>query len=97
MGCNPTLCEAAVKSTKSQDIMVLLDWISANEDKEQHWKEWLEKTKNEPEAEPEKVEGGATHRIPIETLIDMGHCQELISKGHSKNVAQKALLFSRRV
>lgn len=38
MGCSPILSEAAVKNTKSQDIMVLLDWISANEDKEDHWK-----------------------------------------------------------
>ena len=34
MGCSPILSEASIKNTKSQDIMVLLDWISTNEEKE---------------------------------------------------------------
>ena len=33
--------------------------------------------------------------MAIETLINMDFCRELISKGHSKIVAQKALLFTR--
>jgi hypothetical protein len=54
MGCSPILSEAAIKNTKSQDIMALLDWISVNEEKEDHWKEWLATHANEPE----KQEGG---------------------------------------
>lgn len=33
--------------------------------------------------------------MPIETLINMEFCKELMSQGHSKTAAQKALLFTR--
>jgi hypothetical protein len=71
MGCNPVLSEAAVKSTKSQDLGALIDWIDANEGKEEHWKEWLANHSNEPE----KQEAGEDVPIAIETLINMGHAQ----------------------
>lgn len=45
MGCSPILSEAAIRTTKSQDLSALLDWISDNSEKEDHWKEWLEKQK----------------------------------------------------
>jgi|JI9StandDraft_2_1071091.scaffolds.fasta_scaffold680430_2 hypothetical protein len=48
MGCSPVLSEAAIKSTKSQDLSALLDWISDNSEKEDHWKEWLANHVNEP-------------------------------------------------
>jgi hypothetical protein len=41
MGCSPILCQAAIRSTKSQDLSALLDWISENSEKEEQWKEWL--------------------------------------------------------
>jgi hypothetical protein len=28
MGCNPIISEAAIKNLKTQDLTVLLDWIS---------------------------------------------------------------------
>jgi hypothetical protein len=28
MGCSPVLSEAAIRQLKTEDIMVLLDWIS---------------------------------------------------------------------
>lgn len=73
MGCSPILSEAAIKSLKTQDIMALLDWISANEDKEDHWKEWLAN----PPKEAEKVEGEKKEGdpIPIDTLVSAEHTQ----------------------
>ena len=64
MGCNPTLCQAAIKVTKSQDLSALLDWISDNGEKEDHWKEWLSKQGQiGSSSEPEKQEGAATQSI----------------------------------
>lgn len=56
MGCSPVLSEAAIKVTKSEDLSALLDWISDNSEKEDHWKEWLANQGTESE----KKEGGET-------------------------------------
>ena len=92
MGCDPILCEAAIKNLKSQDIMALLDWIQSNEDKVNHWQKWLQEHKDEPVEEKKEAQG---QKIPIETLINMDDCEYLIKKGHKKTIAQKALLLSR--
>lgn len=89
MGFSPVLCEAAVRVTKSKDHAALVDWISENEDKETHWKEWLSAQGNEPE---KKEEAETTQSI--DHLVKKEFVEELMKMGHSKNVAQKALLFT---
>ncbi len=42
MGCSPILCEAAIRSLKSQDLSALLDWISDHSEEEEKWKAWVE-------------------------------------------------------
>ena len=91
MGCSPILSEAAILKTKSQDLSALIDWISDNSEKEQEWAEWIKNNKESSENNNPVAEETQS----IDHLINKEFAQELITKGHSKNVAQKALLFTR--
>ena len=41
MGCNPVLCQAAIKNLKTDDLSALLDWISEHSEEEEKWSKWL--------------------------------------------------------
>jgi predicted HicB family RNase H-like nuclease len=90
MGCSAVLSEAAIRTLKSQDLSALLDWISDHSEEEDKWQKWLEDQKNAPSEE--KPEAGLTQSI--DHLVKKELSEELQKKGHSKNVSQKALLFS---
>lgn len=45
MGFSPVICEAAIRQVKSQDLSVLLDWVSNHGEEEEKWSKWLEDNK----------------------------------------------------
>lgn len=92
MGCSPVLSEAAILNLKSQDLSALLDWISDHSEEEEKWKAWLEENRNKTDSAPPNPTETV---VSIDSLINKEFAAELQKKGHSKNVAQKALLFTR--
>ena len=90
MGCDPILSEAAILKLNSQDLSALLDWIEELTGEEEQWKKWVEEKKSAPAEE--KVEGQEGQSI--DNLVKKEFVEELMSAGHSKNVAQKACLLT---
>jgi hypothetical protein len=97
MGCSPVLCEAAIRSLKSQDLSALLDWVSDHSEEEEKWKGWVEEQRKggAPSTEGESGQAQGETAVSIDSLISKDFCDQLIKQGHSKVVAQKALLFTR--
>lgn len=89
MGISPVLSQAAIRNLKTQDISALLDWISdhSGEGEEEKWQKWLDENKEEPE----KSEGKGDS---ISHLVKKEYVDELVSKGHTKIVAEKSLLLT---
>lgn len=94
MGCSPVLSEAAILSLKSQDLSALLDWIGEHSEEEEKWRGWVEEQRKSPSGTQGGEAAGET-AVAIETLINKDLYEQLAKQGHSKAVAQKALLFTR--
>ncbi len=48
---DPILCAAAIKSTKSNDIGLLTDWILTQTNNVQKWRKWLIENAKKPKAQ----------------------------------------------